>query len=61
MPTVAETARNTASATRSAVSSTANVWNGGVKKKFSARKEATEATRPGTSPPAAAAITTART
>ena len=61
MPTVAETARNTASATRSDVSSTANVWNGGVKKKFSERNEKTDATSPETSPPAAAAKTTANT
>ena len=61
VPTVTETARNTASATRSAVSSTANVWSGGVKKKFNARKEHTEATRPATRPPAAADTTTART
>jgi hypothetical protein len=61
VPTVADTARNTASATRSAVSSTANVCSGGVKKKFKARNEHTDATRPATRPPAAADTTTAKT
>jgi hypothetical protein len=43
------------------VCSTANVWYGGVKKKFRARNESTEAARPETIPPPAAATTTART
>jgi hypothetical protein len=61
VPTVAETTRKIARATRSSVLATVNVWNGGVKKKFKARKASPEAARPGQTPPAAAATTTART
>jgi hypothetical protein len=61
VPTTTETTRNTPRATRSSPLSTVNVCSGGVKKKFRARNEMTDAAIPAHRPARADTPTTART